>query len=71
MAKTKTIDLIKGKQRFYFKYEDGEEGKLIDAIVEMVQRRDLDFDWFDAALVTNQISEHTSKELLKHLKEIK
>jgi hypothetical protein len=36
---------------------------VLDALVEMVHRRDLAFDWFDAAVLSHQLGEHLAKEL--------
>ena len=60
---TKTLSLVKGKQHFCFKYEIGDEGKVLDALVDMVHRRELSFDWFDAAVVSHQLGQHLAKEL--------
>jgi hypothetical protein len=59
----KTLSLMKGRQHFCFRYEIGQESKVLDALVEMVNRRDLSFDWFDAAVLSHQLGEHLAKEL--------
>jgi hypothetical protein len=63
MNALKTLTLNKGKEYFCFRYEPGEESKVLDALVEMVHRRDLAFDWFDAAVLSHQLGEHLAKEL--------
>ena len=63
MEATKTLSLVKGKQHFCFKYESGQESKVLDALVEMVHRRELPFDWFDAAVLSHQLGQHLAKEL--------
>lgn len=70
MAETKTLSLIKGCHHFCFKYEVGEEAKVLDIIIEMVHRRDLDFDWFDAAIISQQLGQHMLKQLKNFTKEI-
>ena len=40
-----------------------QEAKVLDALVEMVNRRDTSFDWFDAAVLSHQLGEHLAKEL--------
>jgi hypothetical protein len=67
MTDTKTLSLVKGKQHFCFRYELGDEGKVLDALVDMVNRRDLSFDWFDAAVVSHQLGQHLAKELKAYL----
>ena len=63
----KTLSLVKGKQHFCFRYEIGDEGKVLDALVDMVHRRELSFDWFDAAVVSHQLGQHLAKELKAYL----
>lgn len=60
---TKTLSLSKGKHHFCFSYEVGQESALLDTLVEMVHRRDLPFDWFDAAVLSHQLGQHLAKEL--------
>jgi hypothetical protein len=63
----KTISLVKGRQHFCFRYQVGDEAKVLDALVEMVNRRDLPFDWFDAAVLSHQLGQHLAKELKSYL----
>ena len=37
------------------------------ALVETVNRRDLPFDWFDAAVLSHQLGQHLAKELKAYL----
>ena len=67
MAETKTLSLVKGKQHFCFRYEAGDESKVLDALVDMVNRRELSFDWFDAAVLSHQLGQHLAKELKAYL----
>jgi hypothetical protein len=60
---TKTLSLMKGKQQFCFRYEVGQESGVLDAMIEMVHRRELSFDWFDAAVLSHQLGQHLAKEL--------
>ncbi|MDP9172618.1 MAG: hypothetical protein M3O30_01970 [Planctomycetota bacterium] len=59
----KTLSLVKGRQHFCFRYEIGQEARVLDALVEMVGRRELSFDWFDAAVLSHQLGQHLAKEL--------
>jgi hypothetical protein len=59
----KTLSLVKGRHHYCFQYEVGQEAQVLDALVEMVQRRDLSFDWFDAAVLSHQLGQHLAKEL--------
>jgi hypothetical protein len=63
MENVKTISLVKGDQHFCFRYEVGQEAKVLDALIDLVNRRDLPFDWFDAAVLSHQLGQHLAKEL--------
>jgi hypothetical protein len=63
MSATKTLSLVKGKHQFCFRYEAGEEQHVLDALVDLVKRRDVSFDWFDAAVLSHQLGQHLAKEL--------
>ncbi len=67
MQGTKTLSLVKGQHHFCFRYEAGQESMVLDALVEMVNRRDLQFDWFDAAVLSHQLGQHLAKELKAYL----
>jgi len=63
MSTTKTLSLLKGQQHFCFRYEPGDEAQVLDALIAMVKRRELRFDWFDAAVLSHQLGQHLAKEL--------
>lgn len=67
MAETKTLSLMKGKQHFCFRYEVGDEARVLDALIDMVNARQLGFDWFDAAVLSHQLGQHLAKELKTYL----
>lgn len=67
MGEMKTLSLVKGREHFCFRYEAGDEAKVLDALVEMVNRRELSFDWFDAAVLSHQLGQHLAKELKAYL----
>lgn len=62
-GQVKTLSLIKGQERFCFRYEVGQEVKVLDALIDLVNRRDVEFDWFDAAVLSHQLGQHLAKEL--------
>ena len=66
-GKLKTLSLVKGKDHFCFRYEPGQEGIVLESFIEMVQRRELSFDWFDAAVLSHQLGQQLSKELKTYL----
>lgn len=59
----KTLSLVKGTEHFCFRYEIGQEAGVLDALVDLVNRRDVGFDWFDAAVLSHQLGQHLAKEL--------
>ena len=63
----RTLSLVKGEQHYCFRYAAGDEAKVLDALVEMVNRRELGFDWFDAAVMSHQLGRHLAKELKAYL----
>jgi hypothetical protein len=63
MSETRTLSLMKGREHFCFRYQSGEESAVLDALIEMVNRRDVGFDWFDAAVLSHQLGQHLAKEL--------
>jgi hypothetical protein len=63
----KTLSLVKGNQHFCFRYQVGEESKVLDALIDMVNGRRHAFDWFDAAVLSHQLGQHLAKELKGYL----
>lgn len=63
----KTLSLVKGKDQYHFRYEEGEEAGVLQSLVDMVNRRDVAFDWFDAAVLSHQLGQHLSKELTAYM----
>jgi len=49
--------LNKGAERYIFRYEQGGEDELLDALIEQVKDRRTDFDWFDAAVLSFKLSQ--------------
>ncbi len=49
--------LNKGAEKFIFRYEQGREDELLDAMIEQVKHRRTDFDWFDAAVLSYKLTE--------------
>ncbi len=60
---SRMIRLTKQGHEFRICYQAGEEAHVLAALTDMVGRRDLPFDWFDAAVMSHQLGEHLSKEL--------
>jgi hypothetical protein len=67
MAEMKTLSLMKGGQYYCFRYEVGQEVKVLDALIDTVQKTRCEFDWFDAAVLSHQLGRHLAKELRAYL----
>jgi len=62
MDQQKELSLLKGPERFIFRYEPGSEESILDAFVDMANDRANNFDWFDAAVLSFQLSKHLVEE---------
>jgi hypothetical protein len=49
--------LNKGPERFIFRYEDGCEDELLDALIDQAESRRTTFDWFDAAVLSFKLTQ--------------
>jgi len=49
--------LNKGSEKFIFRYENGREDALLDALIDGARNRHTDFDWFDAAVLSFKVTE--------------
>jgi len=58
----KKLSLLKEQEKFLFRYESGREEELLDSFVEMANDRDNNFDWFDAAVLSFQLSKQLVEE---------
>jgi hypothetical protein len=54
------MSLIKGEQRWRFRWERGSEAALISAVADFARNPRMDFDWFDAAIVCRHIAQPAS-----------
>ena len=60
--------LNKGAEKFIFRYEQGREDALLDALIEQVKNKRTDFDWFDAAVLSFKLTQTligSAEELLQ------
>ena len=53
----KQLVLNKGQEKYIFRYAEGTEGKLLDALVEKAGDNGSDFDWFDAAVISFKLTQ--------------
>ncbi len=62
MAEMKELTLHKNTERFVFRYEPGDEEMVLDTIVNMANDSGNSFDWFDAAVLSFQLSKNLVEE---------
>lgn len=62
MSQTKELSLLKGEEKFVFRYEPGHEESVLDAFVDLANERNSEFDWFDAAVLSFQLSKNLVEE---------
>ncbi|MBN1795944.1 MAG: hypothetical protein JW804_04665 [Sedimentisphaerales bacterium] len=51
------LTLSKGREKFIFRYDDGREDELIDALVSQAKDQRTGFDWFDAAVLSFKLTQ--------------
>jgi len=49
--------LNKGTEKFIFRYDKGRENELLDALIEQAKDTRMDFDWFDAAVLSFKLTQ--------------
>ena len=59
------LSLVKGEERFVFRYQVGHEANVIDAFASLAADRRSQFDWFDAAVLSYQMGRRLEMELDK------
>ena len=57
MVTTYQFSLVKGSERFYVRCAAGREEETIAQLMEWAEDPDMDFDWFDAAVMARQITQ--------------
>ena len=62
------VVLVKGGQRYVFRYAPGEENKLLSGLEEMVRDPKCDLNWFDAAVLSHQLGQRIGQDLENILK---
>ena len=57
MNEMKQLVLNKGSEKYIFRYKKGCEGHLLDTLVEQASDSRIDFDWFDAAVLSFKLTQ--------------
>ena len=55
--------LAKGAQRFIFRYCDGDEPSVLDALRALASNPSSGFDWFDAAVLAFKLARRLERKL--------
>lgn len=55
--------LVKNGHRYVFRYERGEETKVLAGLVDMARDPKSELDWFDAAVLSHQLGQRMSEQL--------
>jgi hypothetical protein len=63
MSVMRQLSLVKGADRFVFRYQPGQEASVIDAFASLAGNRESEFDWFDAAVLSYQMGRRLETEL--------
>ncbi len=54
-AGRRCLSLAKGRERYVFWYSPGQESSLLASLVEYAEQPDVNFDFFDAAVLSYQM----------------
>lgn len=65
MKQIRQLSLVKGTERFIFRYPSGHEAEVIDRFATLASDRSTAFDWFDAAVLSYQMGRRLEKDLEK------
>ncbi len=49
--------LNRGGEKFVFRYDEGHEDDLLDALIDQARDKRTDFDWFDAAVLSFKLTQ--------------
>jgi len=58
----RSIVLVKGRERFVFRYAEGREAELVTALLELANDPDSAFDWLDAAAISLRLGRSIDSE---------
>ncbi len=63
MEVVRQLSLVKGKHRYVFRYQPGREADIIASFAAMAADTEVDFDWFDAAVLSYQMGRRLELDL--------
>jgi len=59
------LSMRKGDHRYVFRYEVGDEARVIQALAELAEDTNRDFDWFDAAVLSYQMGRRLDEDTVE------
>ena len=59
---TRTLSLVKGGHKYVFRYSQGCEDEIIDAVMDLAEDPNSPVDWLDAATLSFQVTQITATE---------
>lgn len=63
MSVARQLSLVKGDDRYIFRYQSGAEPDVIDAFAALAADPGSEFDWFDAAVLSYQMGRRLESRL--------
>ncbi len=63
MRTFRQISLAKGGQRYVFRYSEGDESDVLDAMRTLASKPASGFDWFDAAVLAYKMARRMEQTL--------
>lgn len=66
---TRQLTLLKKGEYYIFRYESGDEGAVLQALIEMAESPKNPLNWFDAAVLSHQMGHKMADEMQTLLKQ--
>lgn len=57
------LSLVKGRHRFVFEYDEGNEPELVGSFVDLARDTMSEFDWFDAAVLSYEMGRRIEADI--------
>ncbi len=58
----RVLHLVKDGHSYVFRYGPGQEDRIVDEIVALVEEGETNLDWMDAANLSYQVVQHAAEE---------
>jgi len=60
------LALVKGRERYVFFYDDDNRAEVLRALGEFASDNELNFTWYDAAVLSQKIRQESQKQSLQN-----